>query len=138
MIAPVIIDNHRRLHRPILNTAGIKLQTSTTMTPTITPPRLIHLIRNMELAMRPDLQRLLAIDMLPRLGAIDGRAVQTTGILILGAVVGRVREEGLQVEKAAEERPGLRDVGDDDGGGGLADVPVELFDAVGLGDGVVL
>lgn len=147
---------HRRLHRPILSNrgSGVELQRTTTLTQTTAPPLLVYLIRDMELAMRPDLQRLFTGDMLSGFGAVDGRAnsrlvapepremdrraIQPTGILVLTAIVGRVLQEGLPVEEAAEERPCLRDVGDYNCRGGLADVPLQPFDAVGLGDGVVL
>lgn len=139
-----------------------------TPTATLTPP-LIHrhlLIRNIKLAMRPDLQTLLVCKALSRPARIihrrpqlrlvrtalaapkprepGGRTVQTAagGILVaaaaVGIIVGGVVEEGIPVKQTTAQRPGLRDIGDDDGGCGFADVPVEPFHAVGLGDGVDL
>ena len=45
-------------------------------------------------------------------------------VLVRAAVVAGTRGEGTEVEDARDERPEVRDVGDDDGGAGFANVPV--------------
>jgi len=46
-------------------------------------------------------------------------------------------EESPNVEDAAKQDPGVRNIGDDDGRGGFADIPVNPFGAVREGKGVI-
>ena len=60
-----------------------------------------------------------------------------------GAVLGRVEArvggfEGAEAEDAGDEGPEVGDVGDDDGGGGLAGVPVEVDEGAVAGGEVVV
>ena len=76
---------------------------------------------------------------------IEGRAATRVEALVGGAEVEAVRGvgavaglEGAEAEDAGDEGPEVGDVGDDDGGGGLAGVPVEVDEgAVARGEVVV-
>ena len=60
------------------------------------------------------------------------------GDALAGALGARLLVEGAQVEDALEERPGEGEVGRDDGGRGLPDVPERPVQAEGVREAVVL
>lgn len=87
----------------------------------------------------------LAADVSVVVEVVGGAAAGGGDDLVSGAeveAVGGVRAgggfEGAEAEDAGDEGPEVRDVGDDDGGGGLARVPVEVDEgAVARGEVVV-
>lgn len=60
------------------------------------------------------------------------RSICVGGVVVCSAFAVRTAGPGTQVEDAADQTPTVGDVGDADGGAGLADVPEEPFGAEGI------
>ena len=60
------------------------------------------------------------------------RSISVGGVVVGPAFAVRTAGPGTEVEDAADQTPTVGDVGDADGGAGLADVPEEPLGAEGI------